>query len=146
MWPFRRNRETADAPATEPGAAVAATGPVHRAGPAAWRAAPPMAVVQTSRTTPDSAFVSRLATRADPSFLGRLGHHVLADAPAGAVHGLATPDGATQRTFAPPPGAGPLQRLVADGAPATPASPSPASPPSAAPPTAAPLVPRSPMP
>ena len=88
MWPFRRNRGTGEAPAPEPAAAAA----VHRAGPAAWRSAPPLAVVQTSRTTIDPGFVSRLATRADPSFLAPLGHHVVPEAPAGAVHGLAVPD------------------------------------------------------
>ena len=86
MWPFRRNRDAAAAQAPEP----AATGPVHRAGPARLAGGPAAARrPDVAHATIDPAFVSRLATRADPSFLGALGHHVVAEAPAGSVHGLA---------------------------------------------------------
>src|SRR5215216_3500466 len=112
MWPFRRKRD-----ATPPSAGRAdAGGPVHRSGPAAWRAARPLQVVQTTRTTVDTGFVGHLATRADPSFLAPLGHHVVPGAPAGEVHNLVTP-APTPRTFAPPPGASAVQRIVASSNP-----------------------------
>lgn len=74
-------------------------------------------MVQTTHATIDTDFTSRLTTRANPSFLAALGHHVLPDAPSGSVHGLATPTAAAPRTFAPRPGAAAAQRLVADGPP-----------------------------
>lgn len=138
MWPFRRHRGHDDASA----AAAPSSGPVHRAGPAAWRAAPPLAVVQTARTTLDTGFVGHLATRADPSFLAQLGHHVVPDAPSGAVHGLAAAS-PQPRTFTPPAGAtGVTQRVVADAAPHHPPAPAVAVTPDAAgePVTVAPLL------
>ena len=94
MWPFRRHRPPSEPASPTP---AAADGPVHRAGPAAWRHAAPMPVVQPTLATFDSDFASQLATRADPSFLAPLGHYVLPDAPAGAVRRARPADSADVR-------------------------------------------------
>lgn len=97
MWPFRRARRESPKPAPAPAA------PVYRAGPGDWRHLPAMPTVQASRpamSTFDVQFAQRLATRADPTFLGQLGHYVVADAPSGSVKATAVP---THQEFAPRP-------------------------------------------
>jgi hypothetical protein len=95
MWPFRRARRASPQPAP--------AAPVYRAGPGAWRHLPTMPTVQASRPamgTFDVQFAQRLATRANPAFLGQLSHYVIADAPSGSVRAAAVP---TDRQFAPRP-------------------------------------------
>ena len=94
MWPFRRRRRSADAPAD-------ATPPEPPAADG-WSSLPPVqrAVPPAELTVGATTFEAALASRRPPHpFLAPLGHDVSAAAPSGIVTGLAAP--AVQRSAAP---------------------------------------------